>query len=108
MPQMLIQVITTGSRSLRDTITRDQKLQDYKLKVVQHKKSTRSPGWSKLRSTEGAHGALNMRWEGNFRMLLCRVVTKAGGMPGFIISDFVRYLLTRYKRKIQAISIIPR
>ena len=107
MPQMVIQVLTTRSRSLRDTITRDQKLRDYRLKVAQHKKGTRNPGWSKLRSTEGAHGAINMRWEANLRMLLCRVITKAGGTPGFITSDFVYYLLARYRRKIQAISIIP-
>lgn len=97
MPQIVIQVLTTRSRSLRDTITRDQKLQEYRLKLKQHKKTTRGHGWSKLHSTEkGAHGAINIRWEANSQMLLCRVVTKAGGTPDFIISDFVTLVQNRF------------
>ncbi len=108
MPQIVIQVLTTHTESLRDKITQDGKLNNFKLKVTQHKKIDRSPGWAKLHNTEGDCGAINVRWEGSSRMLICRVITKAQNNPSVIIANFVHYLLSRYKNKIEAINIIPR
>lgn len=108
MPQIVIQVLITQNRSLRDIISQDEKLPNYNLKVAQHKKKARRHGWAKLHSTTGEYGAINIQWEPNSRMLICRVITKAGGKPASIISDFIRYLLDRHRRKIEAINIIPR
>ena len=82
MPQIVIQVLTTQTRSLRDAIVRDEHLEDYKLKVSQQRKATRSHGWSKLHSTGGQHGAINIQWEGSSRMLICRVVTRGEPRTG--------------------------
>ncbi len=76
--------------------------------MAQQKKNTRSNGWAKLHSTErDRHGALNIEWEGNSAILLCRVITKGNGRPNQIIGDFVDYLLRRHHRRIKTINIIP-
>ena len=106
MPQIVVQVLTSLPRSLRDTINRDDKLENFNLRV-EYKKAARSNGWSKLHSTRGGHGAINVHWEGAAKMLICRVVTR-GGKPDLIIADFIHYLLARYGKKIESINIIPR
>ena len=107
--QILVQVLTSDTRSLRDRIIKDRKLSEYGLKVIMQKKSGRSHGWSKIRSSYPEfNGAINMQWESSSRMLLCRVVTRGYGKANFIIGSFVDYLLARYRRKIEAINIIPR
>jgi hypothetical protein len=107
--QILVQVLTSETRSFRDIVIKDKKLNEYGLKVVMQKKSGRSHGWSKLRSTYPEfNGAINIQWESSSRMLLCRVVTRGYGKANFIIGSFVDYLLARYSRKIEAVNIIPR
>lgn len=107
--QILVQVLTSETRSLRDIIIKDKRLSEYGLKVVMQKKSGRSHGWSKLRSSYSEfNGAINTQWEGSSRMLLCRVVTRGYGKANFIIGSFVDYLLARYSKKIEAINVIPR
>ena len=107
--QILVQVLTSETRSLRDIIIKDKKLSEYGLKVVMQKKSGRSHGWSKIRSSDTVfNGAINIQWEASSRMLLCRVVTRGYGRANFIIGSFVDYLLARYPKKIEAVNIIPR
>ena len=108
MAQTLIQVLAKRGPSLREMIIRDKKLGDFALKVSEQKRSSRSRGWSKLHSTNGADGAVNIEWDGDTRILLCRVVTKGPGKPAVIVGDLVRYLLSRYSRKIESIGVIPR
>jgi hypothetical protein len=106
--QTLIQVLAKRSTSLREAIIRDQKLGDYSLKVSEHKRSSRPRGWSKLHSTNGADGAVNIEWDGDTRILMCRVVTKGTSKPAAIVADVIRYLLSRYQKNIESISVIPR
>ena len=105
--QVLIQVVCTRGPSLRKAIANDSKLADYGLKVTEHKKQDRPHGWTKVRCP-GLHGAVNMEWEAGTRVLTARVVTKKGGSPDAIIGVFVGFVLERFFRRVESISIVPR
>jgi hypothetical protein len=106
--QTLIQVFCAGKGSLRETIAKDAKIEDYDLTVSEIKKGTRPSGWSKIHSTVGSHGAINIEWDSNTNMLWCRVITKKGSNPSEIIAAFMNYLLSKHKRRIEFINILPR
>jgi len=71
--QVIVQVLTSSKRLLRDAIAKD-----IKLKVSEQKRISRSPGWAKLHSSAKPkrHGAINIQWID--QMLLCRIITKGG------------------------------
>ena len=105
--QTLIHVICRGGPSLRDAIARDRRVEDHHLVVSETKRMDRSHGWSKLHSTLGkGYGAVNVQWVPASSMLLCRVVTR-GGDPGVITGQFVGYLVSRFRQRIQAIHVAP-
>ena len=107
--QLLVQVLTSNSRSLRDTIVNDKKLGDFSLRVSIQRKPGRKHGWAKLHSDiAGIHGAINIQWDASLRMLLCRVITRGAGKPHMVTSAFIEYLLTRFQKRIEAINILPR
>src|SRR4051794_1797195 len=96
--QVLVQVVCSRGRSLRQAIVRDRKLEDYGLTVSEHKRQGRPHGWAKVHSTSnGRHGALNIEWDSDTNVLLCRVVTRRGGTPNLIIGDFIDYLMRRFQ-----------
>lgn len=103
--QTIIQVISVGTTSQRDTIINDKRLGDYNLIPSEHKRKTRSHGWAKLHM-EGADGAINLQWHSASQTLICRVITR-GGDPATITGGFTRYLIARLSRKIHSIQIIP-
>ena len=108
--QTLVQVVCTkGKRkSLRDAIVNDPKLEDFNVIVGEEQQPGRSPGWAKILSIgEDRQGALNVEWDGNTSILLCRVVNKGAGTPHLIVGDFVDYLLARFLHRINAVIIIP-
>lgn len=107
--QIVIQVVCTKGSSLREKIANDRALGRHLLQVTQEKRPDRSRGWAKLHSTErDRRGAINVQWLAATNILLARVVTRSGNKPNLIIGDFVDYLIARHKKRIQAISIIPR
>jgi hypothetical protein len=107
--QVLVQVVCTRGRSLRDAVARHRRLGDHSLQVIEMQRPKRSHGWTKVRSTEpGRHGAINIEWDADTSVLVCRVVTRGRGKPNLIIGDFVDFLLRRFRSRIQAINIIPR
>ncbi len=103
--QTIIQVISTGTQSLRDVIVNDKQLERYDLVVSEQKRQTRSKGWAKIHMP-GAQGAINLEWHGASQTLICRVVTR-GGEPHTITGAFTTYLLARQAKKIHSIQIIP-
>ena len=103
--QTIIQVISTGPKSLRDAIVNDKHLERYDIVVSEQKRQTRPKGWAKLHMP-GAAGAINLEWHGASQTLICRVVTR-GGEPQTITGAFTTYLLARLSRKIHSIQIIP-
>ena len=105
--QTIIQVIATGHGSLRDRIVKDAKLEDFGLVASEQKRQGRPYGWAKLRSTNGAAGAINLQWHGNAKLLICRVVNRLGGKPNSIAGDFIDYLVARQRPGIQTIQIVP-
>ena len=105
--QTVIQVITTGTGSLREKIMTDPQLGRFDLIPSEHQRPGRPHGWAKIHS-ETAHGAINLEWHGRSRTLICRVVTKLGNKPNSIIGDFVDYLLARHQSRILAIHIMRR
>jgi hypothetical protein len=107
--QILIQVVCSKGRSLRQEIVKDGKLDKYGLSVSEEKRPGRPHGWAKVHSTGyDRHGAINIEWDAKTNVLLCRVVTRGAGKPNQIIGDFVDYLLRKFPRRVMAINIIPR
>jgi len=103
--QTVIQVISTGSTSLRDAIVNDKHLGRFNLVISEHKRLTRPHGWAKLHMPD-ERGAINLQWHGASQTLICRIVTR-GGKPNAIAGAFTNYLLARLSRKIHSIQIIP-
>lgn len=107
--QVLVQVVCSRGPSLRDAIRTHPKLESHRLRVTEHQRPGRPHGWSKVRSTHtDRHGAINIEWDANTGILLCRVVTRGLGRPNLIIGDFADFLLAHFRRRVQAINIIPR
>ncbi len=107
--QILVQVVCTRGPSLRDAIAKDARLHRHLLRVSEQKRSGRAHGWTKVHSTEAdRRGAINLAWDANTNLLLARVITRGPGKPSLIIGDFVHLLMSRYRKRIQAINIIPR
>src|SRR5579864_1128047 len=62
--QTVVQVVCNRGKSLRDAIANDRKLKAHHLAVVQEKKPGRSPGWTKMHTTEGERsGSMNIQWD---------------------------------------------
>jgi hypothetical protein len=107
--QTVIQVIATGTGSLRNKIMSDPQLEKkFGFIKVWHKQPGRPHGWAKIHSARDIHGAINLEWHARSRTLICRVVTKLGNKPNSIIGDFVDYLLARHQSRILAIHIMRR
>lgn len=107
--QTLIEVYTTRRASLREAIAGDARLADYDLEVVKEHQPGRQPGWLKLRSRRRDRpGAINIEWDGGVRALRCRVVNRGATRPHAIIGDFVDYLLSRYRSRIEWMQVAPR
>jgi len=107
--QTLIQVVCSEKKSLRDVIAHDEKLWKYNFFIEAKQKPGRSPGWAKIHSLDSdVRGVINLSWQGRINILNCRVITKGTGKPANIIGDFIRYLLTRFPRKIESVIIVPR
>jgi hypothetical protein len=107
--QTLIQVVCSERKSLRDVIAHDEKLKKFKFYVEAQQKLGRSPGWAKIHSTDAkVRGAINITWQSRVNILNCRVITKGTGKPANIIGDFIKYLLSRFSKKIQSVIIVPR
>jgi hypothetical protein len=107
--QTLVQVVCSKGPSLREAIASDRQLAKRGLALKEHHRPGRQHGWAKVHSTlDGRRGAINIEWDGDTNILLCRIVTRGGNKPNLIIGDFVDYLLRRFSRRIEAINIIPR
>ena len=107
--QVVVQIICSKGSSLRQAIVGDRRLSDYGLVVSEEKRLSRPNGWAKIHSSlEGRYGALNIVWHGPTNVLLCRVVTRGPGKPDLVVGDFVGYLLSRYRKRIQSINIVRR
>jgi hypothetical protein len=107
--QAIVQVICSKGPSLRESIVNDEKrLNCFGLEVTGKLKPTRQKGWAKLHSTRPDRwGALNIEWDSDTRILLCRVINRRKGSPELVIGDFVAYLLRHYRRRITVINIFP-
>jgi len=106
--QLLVQVVCTRGKSLRESIARHSKISEYGLVVSQQKNPERSNGWTKLHSTRaGRDGAINVQWDANASILLARIVTRGKGDPSLIAGDLVAFLLRRFRRRIHSINVVP-
>ena len=107
--QTIVQVICSKGPSLRDSIVNDSRLSDFGFDVSEKLRSGRQKGWAKIHSTRADRwGALNIEWDADTRILLCRVVNRQKGRPDLVLGDFVSYLLRRYHRRITVINVFPR
>ena len=60
--QILIQVLCTKGRSIRQAIADDPRIDRYGLQVTKEAQPGRAPGWLKLHAEE-MRGALNVEWD---------------------------------------------
>jgi hypothetical protein len=105
--QLLIQVVCTRGKSLRESIAKHPKIAEHGLVVSQQLNPDRSPGWTKLHSTLAYRdGAINIQWNAHAGLLIARIVTRGKGDPGLIAGDFIGFLLRRFKRRIHSISVV--
>ena len=103
--QLLVQVVCTRGKSLRDAIAKHPKIAEHGLVVSRQLKQARSPGWTKLHSTLAMRdGAINVQWNPHASLLVARVVTR-GGDPGLIAGDFIGFLLRRFRRRVHSINV---
>ena len=106
--QTVIHVYCHPGRSLRDRIAKDgRRLEKFELSVHSQLNPARRDGWAKLKSADDAHGAINMEWDRDALVLVCRVVTR-GGDPAPIIGRFTSYLVTHHFARIRAMTLVPR
>jgi hypothetical protein len=107
--QAIVQVICSKGPSLRESIVNDDsRLDVFGPKVSGKLKSGRQKGWAKIHSTRPDRwGALNVEWDSDARILLCRVVNRKKGSPELALGDFVAYLLRYHRRRITVINIVP-
>lgn len=107
--QALVQVICSKGTSLRDSIVNDRRLEEFGLVIYKKQQPGRKHGWAKIHSIEpDRKGALNIEWHSETSLLLCRVVNRGKGRPHRILGDFIGYLFQYFRRRIEAVSIIPR
>jgi len=105
--QTVIQVLSSSSKSLRDRIAKGHHLGDYDLVVTEVLRPGRPHGWTKIHSKTSGHGAINIQWLPDAKVLLCRVITRGNGDPAPITGAFTSYLLRWFKREILTIVIRP-
>ena len=110
--QILIQVVCSKGKSLRQLIIDDKNIEEFQLVVSQEKRHNRAPGWAKIHSTQyDRHGAINIEWGSKINVLSCRVVTRGSGKPNLIVGDFINYLLHRFvlrrRSRVITINIVP-
>lgn len=105
--QTTIQVVCTEGLSLRDSITRDEKLKDEYFIVTTRSRRGRNPGWAVLKSTlPDRQGTIRIEWIESPEMLFCRVVNRGTGRPDLIVGDFVSYLFKRHRKRLKLITIL--
>jgi hypothetical protein len=102
--QILVQVLASKGRSLREAIANDKRIDAYGLQVSSEKQSGRQPGWMKLHSADSERGALNVEWDAQSAILSARVVTRGSRRPSPIVGDFVNYMLARHGGRVQSIT----
>jgi hypothetical protein len=91
---------------MRDAVADDSKLEEYNLRIVKEKKAGRKPGWTKVKSSmSDRQGTVNIQWNANARVLMCRVINRGAGKPSLLVGDFVDYLLARHNKRVGHIMI---
>src|SRR6266550_691623 len=90
--QTVIQVIATGTGSLRNKIMSDPQLEKkFGFIKVWHKQPGRPHGWAKIHSARDVHGAINLEWHARSRTLICRVVRASIILPSRSWRDCAAY-----------------
>jgi len=106
--QTIVQVICSKGSSLRDSLVNDAKLAEFGFTVSEKLKPGRSKGWAKIHSEiPGRCGALNIEWDKDSRILLCRVINGRKGRPDLVVGDLISYLFRRHKGRIVVINAFP-
>lgn len=102
--QILVHVLCTKGRSLREAIANDARIEQFGLAVGRERQPGRAPGWLKLHSSVSAPGALNVEWDRQTAVLNARVVTRGSAQASPIVGHLVNYLLARHPRRILSIT----
>ena len=107
--QLLVQVVCTPGKSLRESIARSRRASDFGLQVTQQKNPVRANGWTKLHSTRADRdGAINVQWDPNAAVLIARIVTRGSGDSSLVAGDFIAFVLRRFRSRVHCINVVPR
>jgi hypothetical protein len=102
--QILVLVLCTKGKSLRQEIADDRRLAAYGFHVAKETQPGRAPGWLKLHATDRTRGALNIEWNAQSAILRARVITRGSRRPSPIVGDFINYLLARFASRVETIT----
>lgn len=104
--QVIIHVmVKKGKASLREQIVEQiEKRGEDGLFVEFHHVKHRSKGWAKIKR-EKSHGALNIEWDADARMLVARAITRGGNKPDELVGSFVSFLLRRFGKRIESMVL---
>jgi hypothetical protein len=102
--QILIQVLCSKGKSLREAIAGDARLARHGLQVTRQLQAGRAPGWLKLHSVD-SRGAVNIEWDAQSAVLSARVITRGTRRASPIIGDFVNYVLDRHRGRVQSVVV---
>jgi hypothetical protein len=105
--QVVINVQSSGSRSLRDAIVSSpHALEEAGLEVVHEKRASRSRGWAKLRATDRAvTGVLNLEWHAATKTLIARTVFRSRARRELIVAMFLYFLFSSFPSRVRAVTV---
>jgi len=107
--QTVLHVYCRAGTSLRDKIAKDARsLVEFELYVESQKTQSRSRGWTKIKSNDRTRsGAINLEWDQDTKVLICRVVTRGSDMPTPLVGDLLNYLMARHYKRIRTLVLVP-
>lgn len=102
--QIVVTALCQKGTSLREAIGSEPKLGEYALSLGKKKLIGRTPGWTKVHSTDKQRGAINLEWDAQAHVPMARVIRRGASRPSAIGGGFINYLLARHAKRIVAIT----
>ena len=94
--QTLVQVVCAKGPSLRDRIVNDDHgLEEFRLVVQKSHRPRLHGAGPRCEQIADRRVVLDIEWDADTRILICRIVNKMQAQPNRILGDFVDYLFER-------------
>jgi hypothetical protein len=105
--QVVIHVMSSGPRSLRDAIvSAPHALEEDGLSVIHEKRQTRSRGWAKIKCSDSSvGGALNLEWNAATKVLVVRSVIRSKARREVIVARVLSFLFTSFATRVRSVHV---